>query len=108
MRYPLNELLLKLTLIDRKVLVSLPHIVIILFNDIRIDKTHLDKRLDAILQQVPVDLLSISVLCDLVQESCSQTVLESSEALLLEELERTHGEGLHIGILQVVPVLKRE
>ena len=75
MRYPLNELLLKLTLVNRKVLVSLPHVVVILLNDIRIDEAHLNKGLDAVLQQVPVHLLSISVLRDLVQESPSQTIL---------------------------------
>jgi hypothetical protein len=87
MRYPLDELLLKLTLIYGKVLVPLPHIVIVLFNDIGIDKAHLHKCLNAILQQIPVNLLSVSVLRDLVQEGASQTVLQCAEALLLEELE---------------------
>ena len=76
-----------------------------MLNDVGIDESHLHECLDAVLQEIPVDLLSISVFGDLVQESSPQLVRHLIEALLLEELERTHSQGLHVGILQIVPVL---
>ena len=50
MDYPLNKKHLKLRLIDIKVLLPFPDVIIILFNNICCYKSHLDKCLNTALQ----------------------------------------------------------
>jgi len=101
----LYQLLLKLRLIQGKILVSFPHIVIVLLDNVCVDESHLDEGLDAFFEQIPIYELSISIFGDLMQKTIPQLILESCEAEVLEELERTHSQCLHVRILQVVPVL---
>mmetsp|Transcript_12723 Transcript_12723/g.12571 ORF Transcript_12723/g.12571 Transcript_12723/m.12571 type:complete len:207 (-) Transcript_12723:263-883(-) len=100
----LYQLLLKLRLIQGKILVSFPHIVIILLDNVCVDESHLHEGLDAFLEQIPVNQLPISIFGDLMQKTIPQLILEGSEAVVLEELERTHSQRLHVRIFQVVPI----
>jgi hypothetical protein len=85
----INEEFLELTLIDREVLFTLPHIVIILLDDIGSNEAHLDEGLNALLQQVKVNLLSISVTGNLIKQSHSQLLTYLVEALVLEVYQST-------------------
>lgn len=49
MDYPLNKVLLKLRLVDVQILLPFPYVIIILFNNICCNKSHLDKCLNAAL-----------------------------------------------------------
>jgi hypothetical protein len=99
------KVFLELTLIDGEVLFTLPHIVIILLDNIGSDEAHLDESLNALLQQVKVDLLSISVSGDLIKQSDSQLLTYLVEALVLEVDQSASCQRLHTTVLQIIPIL---
>ena len=99
-------MLFELYFIDGKVFVSFPDIVVILLDDVSVLKAHLYKSLDASLQQVPIHILSISILCNLVQNFVSQLFLHLDEAFFFEVSESTRGKALHATVFQEVAILE--
>ena len=66
MVYSSDQLLFELIFVYIQVFLPLPNVIVILFNDISCDKTHLDEGWDWGLQEIPINFFTISILCDLV------------------------------------------
>jgi hypothetical protein len=66
-KYLLDQEVFEVLLIDEEVLFTLPDIVIILFNDICGDESHLDECLDTVLEKIPINLFAITILGNLIQ-----------------------------------------
>ena len=88
----------KLLLIDHKVLFTLPHVVIVLLDDVCGDETHLDEGLDAGLQEVPIYLFTVSILGQLVKYGSTQLLNYLVKALFLKVTECTGGQALHAAV----------
>lgn len=68
----LQKILLKLMFVSLRILVSLPHLGVVLYlHDICVVQAHVYKHFNALFEQSPVHLLSVSVLTDQMEQSSS-------------------------------------
>ena len=88
-----------------EIFVTFPNVVIILFDNFSINEPQLHIYSNSSFQQIPVCVFTVSILCNLLNETIFQFIFNIFEALIPEIYEGAHREALHIRILQVISIL---